>query len=494
MEDQGSDGSGREDLLLKMLQEMQQKMDEQAQAQAQGQAQAQAQAQAQTQALVQRLDEQARKLDEWRGELSAIKKETACYVREQCEELTETVSRRLCEVESDSEARVQAAVNHVANLRQEVAELRVTVERRASRTALVVDSDVGVSGGFQGVVTETGDARQYSASNPLQCAAPPAVTTPPRTPTPPDSPRSGRSACSSRGGGRNQRRKPAEFSGDVAWEAYQRQFECVARGQGWSDADKAYQLIASLRGPASQILAQLTPAQCSSYQKVAEALQQRFGVSLQAEVYRTQLKERVRRQGEPLPRLAQDLEALVRNAYPEAPEKMVALLARDHFIDALGDRQLQIYVKQAHVTTVQDALTKALEFEAFLRSSGAPVVPAPYEHRAPARHFRARRTQARPTTPPSRGEARQFGGKCWKCGQKGHRRVECRSERRTRSLEELPTRFSPRSPPCCMNCGQQGHTRANCQELRDVMQVGNGAGLGARPVAQPPSPTGASSN
>ena len=44
MEDQGSDGSGREDLLLKMLQEMRQKIDE-------GQAQAQRQAQAQTQQM-----------------------------------------------------------------------------------------------------------------------------------------------------------------------------------------------------------------------------------------------------------------------------------------------------------------------------------------------------------------------------------------------------------------------------------------------------------
>ena len=280
----------------------------------------------------------------------------------------------------------------------------------------------------------------------------------------------------------------------MAWEAYQRQFECVARGQGWSDADKAYQLIASLRGPASQILAQLTPAQCSSYRKLAEVLQQRFGVSLQAEVYRTQLKERARRQGEPLPRLAQDLEALVRSAYPEASEKMAAVLARDHFIDALGDRQLQIYVKQAHVTTVQDALTKALEFEAFLRSTRAPVVPASPTHRAPARHFHARRSQARPSTPPGRGAVRQFGGKCWRCGQKGHKRAECGSERRARSLEELPTHSLPPAPSCCTNCGQEGHNRSRCQELRDVMQLGNGAGLGARPVAQPPSPAGAFRN
>ena len=68
------------------------------------------------------------------------------------------------------------------------------------------------------------------------------------------------------------------------------------------------QLVASLRGSALEILTHYTQGQRSSYVRVAEALQQWFDSSLQAEVYRARLKGRARQQGEPLPQLVQDLE------------------------------------------------------------------------------------------------------------------------------------------------------------------------------------------
>ena len=37
-------------------------------------------------------------------------------------------------------------------------------------------------------------------------------------------------------------------------------------------------------------------------------------------------------------------------------EEMVAVVARDYFVDGLGSQQVQIYVKQAHPVDVQTAL------------------------------------------------------------------------------------------------------------------------------------------
>ena len=119
METQGDDG-GREDRMLNLLLALQQRAEEQAQAQCElrdsveKQAQAQCeirdgvekQAQAQIQTLSQHLDQWAQKLNEWRGEIRAVKKETEQYVREQCETLSETVSRQLQAVEISSENRV----------------------------------------------------------------------------------------------------------------------------------------------------------------------------------------------------------------------------------------------------------------------------------------------------------------------------------------------------------------------------------------------------
>ncbi|KAG0718706.1 hypothetical protein GWK47_007516 [Chionoecetes opilio] len=121
--------------------------------------------------------------------------------------------------------------------------------------------------------------------------------------------------------------------------------------------------------------------------------------------------------GEPLSHLAHELESLVCRAYPKAPEEMVVVLARDHFVDALIDQRLQIYVKQAHPEDVQVALARALEFESFLRTSGDVTEPT-----FPRRAIRARRAQTK--TPPRqrRASTDAFKGSCWGCGRTGHKR------------------------------------------------------------------------
>ncbi|MPC41189.1 hypothetical protein E2C01_034775 [Portunus trituberculatus] len=73
---------------------------------------------------------------------------------------------------------------------------------------------------------------------------------------------------------------------------------------------------------------------------------------------------------------------------------MVTVLSRDAFVDALEDQQVQIFVKQAHPADVQQALVRAMEFEAFLYTTAAAVTP---HHRfaaqkPPCRHLPIRRT------------------------------------------------------------------------------------------------------
>ncbi|MPC36367.1 hypothetical protein E2C01_029823 [Portunus trituberculatus] len=51
------------------------------------------------------------------------------------------------------------------------------------------------------------------------------------------------------------------------------------------------------------------------------------------------------------------------------------------------------------------------------------------------RHLPARRTQVQQGS--RRTSSGEFSGLCWKCGQRGHRRSDCRGERRTRSLEDV---------------------------------------------------------
>ncbi|MPC28201.1 hypothetical protein E2C01_021398 [Portunus trituberculatus] len=116
----------------------------------------------------------------------------------------------------------------------------------------------------------------------------------------------------------------------------------------------------------------MTANQRSTYNAVAEALRRHFGSVFQAEVYREQLKGRIRQQ-----------------------EEMVTVLSRDAFIDALEDQQVQIYVKQVHPADVQQTLARAMEFEAFLYTTTAAVTPhhSFAAQKPPRRYLPARRTQ-----------------------------------------------------------------------------------------------------
>lgn len=271
----------------------------------------------------------------------------------------------------------------------------------------------------------------------------------------------------------SKKRKPSEFDGKVQWEAYFAQFQLLADAQCWDKSESALQLVASLRGAALEVLGHLTSTQRMGYQSVVEALRRKFGNYQQAEVYRARLKGRVRMKGESLPQLAQDIDTLVRRAYPSAPEDMVGELTTEYFMDALQNRELQLYVKQAHPKNVKEALARALELEAFTRTSvGGWSASSP--HSFPPRPFQARRARTanpagspnkkrkQPRSQSSSGRSSPVGfrGSCWGCGQVGHKRYQCRRGQRTRSLERpATTSFQP----CCKSCGQYGHFSIACK-------------------------------
>ena len=286
-----------------------------------------------------------------------------------------------------------------------------------------------------------------------------------------------------------KRRAPQDYEGRSSWAAYHSQFEILAASQGWNEDDKAVQLITSLKGPALDVLNQLTAPQRASYTCVVDALERRYGHQHQEEVFRARFRGRVRARGETLQHLAQDIEQLVRQAYPSASEDLTTVLARDQFVDALIDPHLKLSVKQTRASNLQEALAHALEFEAVMVTSG--MRPASGGSPVTGRQdHRARRTR-------QTGNEEDFRGKCWGCGERGHRRGACprpsrgrgrqQGRGRTRSLGS--GRSSPR-PSCCWSCGETGHYSRACPNPRPVYTAsgtgGNAGGLGSGATSQPP--------
>ena len=155
----------------------------------------------------------------------------------------------------------------------------------------------------------------------------------------------------------------------------------------------------------------------------------------------------------------------------------MVVLARDFFVDALQDQQLQIYVKQAHPGDLQVALARALEFEAFLQTTSNQGAAANPHH-----DFRGRKAKVQETSASRRASPEVFRGNCWSCGEKGHQRSRCQRGRRTRSLDRSS---SGAFQTCCKDCGKSGHASSACPKPKEVVQAGNKDGLGKGAESQP---------
>ena len=83
------------------------------------------------------------------------------------------------------------------------------------------------------------------------------------------------------------------------------------------------------------------------------------------EIYRSQLKAKLRSKGESLADLSQEIQKLVRKAYPNVSKEMKDRFSMDAFIDSLNDSDLEWSIHQGHPRTLLEAVQLAHEYEAF---------------------------------------------------------------------------------------------------------------------------------
>ena len=159
--------------------------------------------------------------------------------------------------------------------------------------------------------------------------------------------------------------RPQKFEGTGSWEDYSAQFQLIADLNGWDDVTKATHLAVSLAGAARAVLGDLPEGERKDYESLNKAVRARFGTDNLTEVYRTQIKSGARGKDESLPELAQAFRRLSRLAYPDASPDLRETLARDFFIDALGDADTRWRVRQNRPSTLNKALEIAVELEAF---------------------------------------------------------------------------------------------------------------------------------
>ena len=235
--------------------------------------------------------------------------------------------------------------------------------------------------------------------------------------------------------------KVAVYDGKSSWKDYLVQFKLAAQENGWNQHTRSIKLACSLRGRAQALLSDLTPEIRKNYDRLVNTLTERFEPQNQCEIYKTQLKQRIRKRDEGLPELAQDIKHLTRMAYPSAFMDLRDTLSKDSFIEALNDAEMELFIYQKEPVTIDDAVRLALKYEAFTRgrrkrlSSNKAVIRMQYEEDTHSTTLRneieeikndIRKFRTASNGQPNRGKTNPTQLRaCYGCGQKDHMIRSC---------------------------------------------------------------------
>src|SRR6266568_3341146 len=149
---------------------------------------------------------------------------------------------------------------------------------------------------------------------------------------------------------------PKEYDGTSLLSLFLTQFESCADYNDWDRRDKAAYLRNSLKGNAAHILEDGSGAN-ASYRELVERLKNRYGTEGQMSLFKMQLKSRKRGKNEPLSSLYHDVRRLSIQAYPGLTLAQLDPFAVESFISALGDRELELRVRDKE----PDSLDKAFQ-------------------------------------------------------------------------------------------------------------------------------------
>ena len=160
---------------------------------------------------------------------------------------------------------------------------------------------------------------------------------------------------------------PESFDGvSMTLEDWLTNFEICCEINGWSEKQKCSFLAVKLRGAALHVYTDLPAEKRNQYASIIQSLRNRFDRSHQTELYKVQLRARVRQSGESLSELASSIRRLTNRAYPGISVEVREDLAKDQFIEALDSHHTRMHIRRRKPASLDEALTLAMEEEMLL--------------------------------------------------------------------------------------------------------------------------------
>ena len=211
---------------------------------------------------------------------------------------------------------------------------------------------------------------------------------------------------------------------------------------GWGRREAVAHLTMNFVGDANVALNALPMEVQTDYDLCTKAMSERFDLpENMAHLHRAELESRIRRKGESLPALAQDISRLADLAYPGCSAWALADVAVEGFIRALSSSQHRYTLRSMRPRTLEEAVHRAMELESHatlerMRSTGVHAlvideVSAEQEASAPPVLAITGSSSKAPTPKDTQGKSsdapKRKGWKpqCIACGAWGHFLKDC---------------------------------------------------------------------
>ena len=141
------------------------------------------------------------------------------------------------------------------------------------------------------------------------------------------------------------------------------QFETIARQQFWTLGECVVRLVASLTGPAANLLIGMTIGQLDDYTFLVARLSRSYDPPEREEAHRAELRARTRRQNETADEFAENLKNLAQRAYTSADQNMLDNLVIERFREGHGNEELKKHLCLYPSTGLQDLIGACVRFE-----------------------------------------------------------------------------------------------------------------------------------
>ncbi len=164
--------------------------------------------------------------------------------------------------------------------------------------------------------------------------------------------------------------RPGQFDGSTSWREFLNRFEDCARANHWSERTMTVQIRFCLVGAAGAVIHKNPRSSRWDYARIVEEVEAAYGPSSEhAAAIGIELRQKVRRAGEPLHVLRDDIYEKVSIAYADRSEREQDSISVEVFTNAMGDADIVQRLLEERPRTLARAYEIAHRYETTRRTA-----------------------------------------------------------------------------------------------------------------------------